>query len=147
MDKKVSFSERGAKETRVPDWSLRKSIVLGGSLLMVSVLAALVLKISNPEKVVPVPPSELFKTPEHYVQGEIPSTELEKRAYAEYLRDVKAVGKKGLFGETLHRAENEVALAIARKYRMPPKSIAYLVLKLGYREVPPGDYVLPSEPD
>ena len=63
------------------------------------------------------------------------------------MKGLKAVGEKKVFGEELHRQENEVALAAARKYHMPAKSVAYLVLKLGYKEVPAGEYVLPSEPD
>ncbi len=147
MDHKVSFQTAEKKEANVFDGAMAKSFTVGGVLLMVFVLVVLAFKLTQPEKVVSVPPAELFKTPEHYIEGKVPASALEKRAYGDYLQGLKTVEEKKLFGEELRRAENDVALGIARKYRMPPKSVAYLVLKLGYREVPPDAYVPPTEPD
>jgi len=61
-------------------WPLAKPLIWGGGLLMVSVLAARVLGVWKTKDVAPVPPSKLFQTPEHYAEGEMPVTELEKQA-------------------------------------------------------------------
>lgn len=87
-----------------------------------------------------------FSGPRHYPEGKVPISKWEQRAYDEYQQKVKARGKQDMTLAERDEIKNAVAYEIAENYKMPPMSVAYLVLKILYKEVPPPGYVKPSKP-
>lgn len=88
-----------------------------------------------------------FGIPKQYEKGKVPVSKWEQQAYDEYIQKVKERLKPDMTTDKKNEVKNAIGYEIAEKYKMPPISAAYLVLKIGYREAPPSEYVRPSKPD
>lgn len=87
-----------------------------------------------------------FSGPRLYPEGKVPITKMEQQAFDEYKQKTTGQTHPGMTTPERDKINNAVAMEIADKYKMPPISVAYLVLKVGYGEVPPPGYVKPSKP-
>ena len=87
-----------------------------------------------------------FSGPRQYAAGKIPISKWEHQAFDEYKQKTTERTRPGITTAERDKINNAVAVEIAEKFKMPPISVAYLVLKVGYGEVPPPGYVKPSKP-
>jgi hypothetical protein len=87
-----------------------------------------------------------FSGPRQYATAKIPISKWEQQAFDEYKQKTSERTQPGITTEERDKINNAAAMEIAEKYKMPPISVAYLVLKVGYGEVPPSGYVKPSKP-